>query len=225
MKKIILIFFILNIAFCAEFDDFEDEYKKTEISDPFIKYNKIMTNFNDFIYAKIFTNFTKGYDFVMPNIAQEGIYNAFYNIKFPMRFINNVLQGKFAQASSEVGRFLINSTIGFAGFFDIATAMNIKKYDEDFGQTLGFWGIKSGAPIVYPFLGQSNLRDSFGLVGDYYAQPINYINNPWYLPTTLNLYDKLNELSLDPDSYVNFTRDSVDLYLSLIHISEPTRPY
>lgn len=224
-----MLFFIFSVAFCdfdENFDeDFESEYKKEKIFDPLIGYNKIVTNFNDFVYVYAFTPFAKGYDKVMPDLLQEGVSNIFYNLKYPIRFVNNILQGKFAKAGSETGRFLLNSTIGFAGFFDIASEIKIKKYDEDFGQTLGFWGIKSGFPVTLPILGQSNLRDIFGSTGDYYFNPNNHFNDPWWLSTTLNLYNNLNEFSKDPDAYVNFTRDSIDLYSLIRDAYEQRREF
>ena len=112
----------------------------------------------------------KGYNFVMPDLVQVGISNIFSNLRFAPRFLNNVFQGKLKGAGIEVGRFLINSTVGLAGFFDLAKEVNLVTPDEDFGQTLGFYGVKPGPYLVLPLLPPFTVRDFTGFLGDIVSQ-------------------------------------------------------
>lgn len=232
MKKTILLFFILfNICLSEElqkndFDDFSDFNKEfsleqEEVFDPLITYNKAMTSFNDFFYLNILEPTAKTYAFIMPEFARIGISNFFQNISFPIRFINNILQLKFENAAEELGRFTVNSTLGFAGLMDPASSeLNLKPKAEDFGQTLAFYGVKDGFPIVLPFLGPSNLRDTIGFIADSYLHPITNTNiyDDKFIKMknseviTLRIFEIINETSLNPDRYKTLTKDAFDLY-------------
>jgi phospholipid-binding lipoprotein MlaA len=120
----------------------------------------------------------KGYNFVMPDLVQVGVSNIFSNLRFAPRFLNNVFQGKVKGAGIEVGRFLINSTAGLAGFFDLARKVDLVTPEEDFGQTLGFYGVKPGPYLVLPFLPPFTVRDFVGFVGDVFLNPINWLVAP-----------------------------------------------
>ena len=109
---------------------------------------------------------------------EVGVSNFFYNLRFPPRFLNNVFQGKIKGAGVEMGRFLVNSTLGLAGFLDIAGYMDLQTPEEDAGHTLGFYGVTSGPYLVLPFLPPLNLRDGFGFVVDIALNPINWLVLP-----------------------------------------------
>ena len=114
----------------------------------------------------------------MPDVVQVGVSNIFSNLRFAPRFLNNVFQGKLKGAGIEVGRFLINSTVGLAGFFDLATKVNLVTPEEDLGQTLGFYGVKPGPYVVLPLLPPFTVRDFVGYVGDVFLNPINWLVVP-----------------------------------------------
>ncbi|BDZ74326.1 hypothetical protein GCM10025856_20450 [Methylophaga marina] len=145
--------------------------------------------------------------------------------------INDLLQFKFKQAANDTGRFVLNTTVGVAGIFDVASLSGNHKNNEDFGQTLGAWGVEPGAYIVLPFFGPRTVRDSFGLVGDYYTDPVTYVEGPGarnafrgvrLVDTRANLLRAekvLNEAATDEYSYVR------DAYLQhreyLVHDGNP----
>lgn len=241
MKKLIFILFLLlnfsygnsqneNQNFISDFSD-EFESQKIEVYDPLSGYNRVMTSFNDGVYTYVFNPITKGYVKVVPEIARVGFSNFFDNILFPVRFVNNLLQFKFQNSVDELARFLVNSTFGILGFMDPATTeLGIEKHKEDFGQTLGYYGVGSGFHIVLPFLGPSNLRDTFGLVGDGYISPINDTSALNYkIPndSTQTIYagfsKYINDNSLNLGKYENLKKDALDLYPFLRDIYEQKR--
>ena len=114
----------------------------------------------------------------MPDLVQVGISNIFSNLRFASRFLNNVFQGKVKGAGIEVGRFLINSTVGLAGFFDLAKNIDLVTPEEDLGQTLGFYGVRPGPYLVFPLLQPFTVRDFVGYVGDVFLNPINWLVVP-----------------------------------------------
>lgn len=145
--------------------------------DPLEDYNRAMYSFNDFADRTVLKPTAKLYDAVTPDPISQGISNIFSNLNDITVILNDLLQFKWEQAAHDMGRFALNSTVGFAGIFDVAGYAGHKKNNEDFGQTLGAWGVDSGAYIVLPFFGPSTVRDSFGLVGDIYTAPVVYIND------------------------------------------------
>jgi phospholipid-binding lipoprotein MlaA len=104
--------------------------------------------------------------------VRTGVSNFFSNLREPIVILNGLLQGKFKQAGSDLGRFLMNSTVGLYGLFDVATKAGLKKHDEDFGQTLGRWGVKDGPYLVLPLFGPSGVRDGIGLAVDIQVDPV-----------------------------------------------------
>jgi phospholipid-binding lipoprotein MlaA len=146
--------------------------------DPWEPVNANIFEFNLKMDRYVLKPVAKGYDFVMPDLVQVGISNIFSNLRFAPRFLNNVFQGKIKGAGIEVGRFLINSTVGLAGFFDLAKEVNLVTPDEDFGQTLGFYGVKPGPYLVLPLLQPFTVRDFAGYVGDVFLNPINWLVLP-----------------------------------------------
>lgn len=143
--------------------------------DPWEGFNRAMYSFNDGLDDYVLKPVAEGYKFVLPDLVRTGIANFFSNLEEPIVLINNLLQGKFVQALTDTTRFMVNSTFGLFGLFDIATEMELKKNDEDFGQTLGAWGVGPGPYVVWPFLGAMNLRDTAGWTVDWATDPITYI--------------------------------------------------
>lgn len=146
--------------------------------DPWEPMNTNIFEFNRQVDRFVLKPVAKGYNFVMPDLVQVGISNIFSNLRFAPRFLNNVFQGKVKGAGIEVGRFLINSTVGLAGFFDLAKNVDLVTSEEDMGQTLGFYGVKPGPYLVLPLLPPFTVRDFVGYVGDVFLNPINWLVVP-----------------------------------------------
>jgi len=166
-----------------------------DIYDPWAPMNRRIYNFNTQFDRYIFVPVVRGYEFIMPTIAQEGVSNFFSNLGEITNFINSVLQLKPEAAFTAASRFVWNTTIGVFGLWDPASHMGLAQWDEDFGQTLGHWGVGDGPYIVLPFFGPSNLRDTTGLVTDSLIvsaiDPLNLDNNedleiPYYLLQAIN---------------------------------------
>lgn len=154
--------------------------------DPLEGYNRAMFGFNDGVDKAIVKPVASGYKKVVPAFARTGVSNFFSNLGDVWIGINNVLQGKLGEGASDFGRFAINTTVGVLGLFDVASDAGLEKHNEDFGQTLGRWGVGSGVYVVLPFLGPSSVRDGFGLLAvDWQGDPVWYVGN---VPTRNELY-------------------------------------
>lgn len=145
-----------------------------QTEDPWRNANEGVFRFNDFFDQHLVKPVATAYILFIPRVVRQGIGNFFNNINEINVFVNDLLQLKLGDAASDSGRFLINSTIGIVGIIDIASDMGLQRNEEDFGQTLGKWGVHSGPYVVLPVFGPSNLRDSFGLVLDTLFNPIQY---------------------------------------------------
>ncbi len=151
-------------------------------NDPWEGYNRKVYRFNEGL-DKIVRPIAVGYDKITPDPVQRGVGNFFRNLDAPVTLANAALQGKFKQSGVTIGRFLINSTIGLLGFFDVATKMGIPFYDEDIGQTLATWGYEKSRYFMLPFFGPSTLRDGIGRVADSYYHPVGIYareQNQWW---------------------------------------------
>ena len=152
----------------------EEEY------DPWESFNSAIFEFNYRLDKYVLKPVAKGYNFVTPDIVQRGVSNFFHNVRFVPRFFNNLFQAKVKGAGLEMGRFLINSTIGLGGFFDVArNQFGLETPDEDTGQTLGVYGVKPGPYLVVPFLGSFTVRDGIGYLIDIGLDPINWLVFPF----------------------------------------------
>lgn len=119
----------------------------------------------------------KGYDEVTPDPVKTGIGNFFGNLADVWIAVNNLLQGKLTEGASDVGRFLVNSTVGILGLIDVASEIGLDKHDEDFGQTLGYWGVGDGPYLFWPVIGPRNVRDTLGFVVDVSADPVGHLED------------------------------------------------
>ncbi len=146
--------------------------------DPWEPMNTSIFEFNRQMDRFVLKPVATGYNFITPDLVQVGISNFFYNIRFAPRFLNNIFQGKVKGAGIELGRFLLNSTVGIAGFFDVAKKIDLVTPEEDLGQTLGFYGVKPGPYLVVPFFPPFTVRDLVGYVGDIFLNPINWLVVP-----------------------------------------------
>lgn len=149
-------------------------------ADPLEGLNRATYAFNDAVDRAVLQPVAKGYQTVTPGFFRAGVTNLFTNIGDVATSLNSLLQGKGGDAASDAGRFLINSTLGVLGLFDVATPMGLEKHNEDFGQTLGKWGVGSGPFLVIPLMGPSTLRDVVSRPVDSYAGYSRYID---HIPT------------------------------------------
>jgi phospholipid-binding lipoprotein MlaA len=146
-------------------------------ADPLEPFNRAMYNFNDALDGAVVKPVAKGYRSVLPSFARTGVSNFFSNLEDVWISANDLLQGKFQQGSEDFLRFLINSVFGLAGLVDVAADAGFDKHNEDFGQTLGAWGLGSGPYLVLPFLGPSTVRDGLGFLVDTRADLVWRIND------------------------------------------------
>lgn len=152
-----------------------NETSQYDDRDPLEAVNRAVYSFNDKLDRYVMKPVAKGYRFVTPSFVRTGVANFFSNLYDPANMVHNILQGKFAEGTSDLGRFLLNSTIGVLGLFDVASEFGLEKHDEDLGQTLGVWGVGEGPYLVLPVLGPSTLRDGVGRVPDQYLYPQTYL--------------------------------------------------
>lgn len=196
-------------------DEFEEQ--DVEVSDPLEPMNRFFFHFNDKLYFWALKPVSQAYGAVLPQDVRICIRNAFHNLLFPVRFINNLLQGKVRNAGIELSRFVINTTAGVAGFGDPAKEVfGLEIKEEDLGQTFGYWGIGNGIYFCWPIIGPSTLRDSVGLFGDSYVNPLGLVlQND--LDDGLALYggQQVNNTSLVIGDYEAFLQSSFDPYISL----------
>lgn len=195
------------------------EFDSVYVNDPIEPYNRAIFTFNDKTYYYVMKPASTGYKKVFPEKVRVSIRNFFLNVKMPIRLVNCLLQGKFKGAGTEGLRFLVNSTIGLAGFFDPAKSkFHLEKQDEDFGQTLAKYNMGAGPYIEWPIIGPSTLRDTIGYVGDMALNPLTLISffiGPWE-GFAANASDVNNEVSLDKgETYESITKPAIDPYIAL----------
>ena len=166
MKKVSILFLMvaLNSLVLSENDPFEEINRTT------LKINKTLD-------AVIATPVATLYQKVTPDFIEVGIYNVISNVDDINISLNNILQGKIKEGLSDIARFTVNSTLGLGGFIDVASKMGLQKHNEDFGQTLGFWGVPHGPYIMLPGLGPSSLRDTVGMIPDAFLSPRILLNH------------------------------------------------
>ena len=221
-KFLIIILLIFQISGCATQSN----------KDPIEGFNRAVYKFNDVADGAIIKPISKGYKNIAPKFVVKGINNFFNNIRDVVTVINELLQGKIEYAANDTGRVLLNSTIGLLGFIDIHSISGGERRKEDFGQTLGHWGVGQGAYLVLPFIGPSTTRDAVGFVTDTLAfDPISYINNVRgrnqvrilqfvdARTELLNASSIMDEASLDP---YQFQRDAYLQYRKALLNDKPS---
>jgi phospholipid-binding lipoprotein MlaA len=200
----------------ADAEGKEGDAERATIADPIEPVNRAMYTFNDKLYFWVLKPVAQGYNVIAPEGVRVSLRNFFSNLGFPTRFVNCLLQVDLKCLGTELGRFVINSTLGFAGFFDPASLpeINLQKQDVDFGQTLGVYGVGHGFYIIWPVLGPSSPRDSVGIIGEYFLYPVSYIN-PWYLWLAVRSYQEMNDTSLKIGDYESLKEAAIDPYIAI----------
>ena len=191
-------------------------------NDPWEGFNRKVFAFNDGL-DKVARPIAVGYDKIMPDPFQRGVGNFFRNLDNPVIYVSQVLQGKFGESITTIGRFLVNSTIGVLGFFDVATKWGMPFYNEDLGQTLATWGYKDSRYLMLPFFGPSTFRDGVGRLGDSYIHPVGraiHGNDEWTLWIVRGI--DLRARYLDQDAEFN---EAYDPYVLMRDIWMQNREY
>ena len=169
MKRFLFLFFISTFSIAEDEDANEDPFEST---------NRIVFEISDDLDTMIIRPVAEIYRDVTPRFIKNSVTNFFYNLSEVDTIINQLLQGKIVLAGQDSLRFLINSTIGIVGFVDVATRVGFERHDEDFGQTLGYWGVPAGPYVFLPLIGPSTIRDSF-------SKPTS-----WFLSGNLSVSDE-----------------------------------
>jgi phospholipid-binding lipoprotein MlaA len=195
------------------FNDPFDEGPQTVVHDPWESFNSEMFQFNYNMDRHVMKPVAKGYNAVVPPDVQGSLANAFNNMGFLSRFLNSVFQGKYGRAGIETKRFLINTTIGIAGLFDVAKYVFDTEAppSEDFGQTLAVHGMESGPFLVLPLMPPMTVRDAVGFAGDIVMNPLNWVI-PFFPNLGMNAEDRINERSLNLETFEGIEESTVDLY-------------
>lgn len=201
--------------------------------DPGEHFNRVMFALNDGLDVLVVKPVARGYDAVLPRPVKTGVSNFFSNIEDVLVGVNSVLQGKVDDGARDLGRFVVNSTVGVLGLIDVATEMGLEKHDEDFGQTFGRWGVGPGPYVVLPVFGPRTVRDTVGFVLDSTIDPVSQAKDPAVRNslTMLRLVNKrvellpadkvIEEAALDRYAYV---RDAyLQRRLNLVHDGNPPR--
>ena len=228
-KKIIILFFLFlsllsyNVIASdadqvnTDSEDFETTTIEDEIYDPFEPLNRAIFSFNNVADRIVLEPIAKGYK-KLPSPFQRGISNFLSNLRAPLVIVNQLLQGQGENAAQSSGRFIVNSTVGVFGLFDVAEKIGLEEKEEDYGQTLATWGVGDGFYVVLPLFGPSNLRDTTGMVLTMMTDPINAYavteGEAWLVPmrTAANAVDQRSKI-IDE---VNALRDnSVDYYAAV----------
>ncbi len=202
----------------ALLDDDLEEAEEIVVYDPLEPVNRVFFVFNDRLYFWVMKPVGKVYSAVLADEAVRGcIRDAFHNVLAPVRVVNSLLQGKFKQSGTEVARFAINTVLGAGGLGDpAAEEFGLDKADEDLGQTLGFYGVGEGIYICWPLLGPSSARDTVGMAGDYFLNPLQYVfaGDPGtnYGLTALKVE---NAATLNGKDYESLVSEAFDPYISL----------
>ena len=164
-------------------------------TDTLESYNRTMFAFNDAVDKALFKPVAKVYRRVLPEPVTTSIGNFFSNLNDVVVLVNDLLQFKLHLAAMDSSRIVFNTTFGVAGLFDVATRMELPKHNEDFGQTLGYWGFGEGYYLVLPLLGPSTVRDTFGLVGNFFTNPVTWATDSEAVEWSLWGLDLINRRS------------------------------
>ncbi|MEN8261820.1 MAG: VacJ family lipoprotein [Pseudomonadota bacterium] len=168
LSSLVLAAFITGLSGCATVAN--------DPRDPWEGWNRGVQTFNDKVDQYAMKPVAKGYRWITPSFVDRGVTNFFSNIDDIGVTINDLLQFKLKQGGLDAGRFVVNTVAGVAGFVDVASMINLPKHNEDFGQTLGAWGVATGPYLVLPFFGPNSPRDTLGLVGDAAMNPVTYVD-------------------------------------------------
>lgn len=193
---------------------FDDEPEEADDKDPIEGFNRGVFWFNDGLDRYVLEPVATGLDYAVPDVAQRALRNAFDNLRFPIVFFNDLFQLKPVGAAKSLGRFVVNLTVGLGGLMDPAAKIGLPARNEDFGQTLGYWGVPAGPYLMLPFFGPSNVRDAGGLIVDTGFQAVAYFI-PIVASVAMGGVDTLNRRSLIREQIRAERRAALDWYAAV----------
>jgi len=193
----------------------EDTAAQPKVSDPLERMNRAFFRFNDKLYCWVLRPVSKGYRIVAPKPVRESFERFFDNVKFPIRLVNNVLEGRLKGAGIETTRFVVNTTMGVGGLFDPATRWRLKAHPADFDQTLAVYGISTGIYLNWPILGPSSVRGTVGTAGEIALSPAWYFDIPCAVTLGAEGLERVNTTSLHSDEYDALKQATLDPYVAL----------
>jgi len=180
--------------------------------DPLQPMNRKVFWFNDKLDVYVLVPVAKGWDKIAPKSVERSVSNFFTNLRSPIVIVNDLFQGKLKNGASDTGRFVVNTTIGILGFFDRATPFGLEQHVEDFGQTLGWWGLPPGPYLVIPIIGPSNPRDGVGLIADSFTNGLSWFV-PWYILIGVRSAEVVNTRAVLLEPIDEAKRASFDYYV------------
>jgi phospholipid-binding lipoprotein MlaA len=199
-----------------EYDEYDDDDDVVTVADPLEPFNREMYIFNDVIYFLVLEPTARGYKTVVPWEFRTSIKNFFHNIRFPVRFINSVLQAKWGKAGDEFAQFFLNSTVGFLGIADVGSHYpGLKTSPEDTGQSFAVWGAGEGFFLTLPFLGPTTLRDGVGMVGDTVMDPLFWLIDDRAVSIGVKAGEIVNATSFRLGDYEAIKEASLDPYVAI----------
>ncbi|PKM12236.1 MAG: ABC transporter [Gammaproteobacteria bacterium HGW-Gammaproteobacteria-3] len=211
-RGVFLILVIFVLGGCAATTKIDEDGNEVVLVDPYENVNRKIYHFNGKVDEYVAAPVSSAYRYITPQFVQTGVANFFGNLKTINTVLNDMMQAKFQQGAEDTGRFLVNSTVGLLGLFDVASEIGLEQHEEDFDQTLSVWGVPSGSYLVLPFIGPSTTRGVPGAIFDTAANPASYVGVPVQLVQMLNTRANaegalkfVDEAALDP--YV-FTREA-----------------
>jgi len=211
----------LLLAACATVppkSDIEARAAYEEANDPLEPLNRVTFRFNQLFEGLLLRPIAKVYRFIVPKPLRIGIRNALDNLKSPVTFTNDLLQGEAKRGGITLGRFIVNSTLGLAGLIDVAADMGLERHSEDFGQTLAVWGIGEGPYFVWPILGPSSVRDSFGRVATVATDPLFWLlrdTDIGYLSFVRAGIQGIDKYERNEGGLAEMRRSSIDFYATV----------
>jgi phospholipid-binding lipoprotein MlaA len=214
--QLLLIVLVAGLAGCAGSQDME----AIQNNDPLEPFNRAVFSFNDKVDENVALPLARAYVRVFPEPIRYSIHNFVYNLELPITLANDILQVKPVRAAQTIARLAVNSTIGLVGLADAASKLGIPDHSEDFGQTLGFYGLGEGPYLVLPFLGPAPPRDLTGRIVDIFFDPITYIDlreKTWW-SIGRETVDLIDTRSRNIDTVENLRKSAIDFYATTRNI-------
>ena len=230
--SLLLVVMVLGGCTAAGVRDTADD---EETWDPFEPFNRAMFTFNEKFDDWLLKPVAKGYDWLLPQPVKNGVGNFFTNLSQPASAVNNLLQGKPKDSAKDLGRFVINSTVGVLGLMDIARDIGLEPREEDWGQTFAVWGVGEGPYFVWPIIGPRSLRETFGWALDWYSTPQAYVQDPYthWGSRSLDVVDirarllpaeKVVDTAAGEDKYIFIREAYRQRRRSLVYDGNPPKP-
>jgi phospholipid-binding lipoprotein MlaA len=219
----LLFFSALALCGCASHPETVQQQTaayEEDFNDPFEDTNRKIFEFNQTVDRNVLVPVAKAYRTALPDPVRDSLRDFLTNLREPLVFVNDTLQGQFARAGTTVGRFVINSTIGIGGLVDVAGRWGVPYHEEDLGLTLGTWGVPEGPYIVVPILGPSTPRDLGGQVAEGFGDPWNNLvtGNPWtlyWIPFVRGGVSGIDQRSRYIETLADIERTSLDYYATI----------